>query len=75
MGAGSLVQMGLWALLALLAITMGAKAEDLPFAVHMYIFAAAALLALVFKARSFGKPAPDTSGYLDGVVRYGAIIF
>jgi cytochrome c oxidase cbb3-type subunit I len=74
MGAGSLVMMGIWILLAVFAITMGAKAEDLPFGVHMFIFAGAAILALIFKARSFGKPAPDTSGYLDGVVRWGAML-
>ena len=44
-----------------------------PYAIHMFIFALAAILALIFKARSFGKPAPDTSGYMDNVVRYGAI--
>ncbi|MEI7600986.1 MAG: cytochrome-c oxidase, cbb3-type subunit I [Aestuariivirga sp.] len=65
--------MALWGLLALLAITMGAKAVDTPFAIHMFIFALAAILALIFKARSFGKPAADTSGYMDDVVRYGAI--
>jgi len=73
MGSGSLVLMGIYVLLAVLAISLGAKADDLPFAVHMFIFAAAAVLALVVKARSFGKPAPDASGYLDGVVRWGAI--
>lgn len=38
------MQLGLWGLLALIAITMGAKAQDTPFAVHMFIFAGAALL-------------------------------
>ena len=73
MAAGSLVQMALWGLLALFAITMGAMAEDTPFAVHMFMFAGAAILALIFQARNVDKPTPDTSGYLDGVVRYGAI--
>ena len=68
-----MVMMALWGLLAVLAITMGAKAVDTPFAIHMFIFALAAILALIFKARSFGKPAEDTSGYMDNVVRYGAI--
>jgi cytochrome c oxidase cbb3-type subunit 1 len=72
-GGGAMVMMALWGLLALLAITMGAKAVDTPFAIHMFIFALAAILALIFKARSFGKPAPDTSGYMDDVIRYGAI--
>jgi cytochrome c oxidase cbb3-type subunit I len=66
--------MALWGVLAIFAISMGAKAEDMPFAIHMFIFAAAAILALIFKARSFGRPAEDTSGYMDGVVRWGAII-
>ena len=72
-GGGAMVMMALWGLLAILAITMGAKAVDTPFAIHMFIFALAAILALIFKARSFGKPAEDTSGYMDNVVRYGAI--
>ncbi|PZF76035.1 cytochrome-c oxidase, cbb3-type subunit I [Aestuariivirga litoralis] len=72
-GGGAMVMMALWGLLALLAITLGAKAVDTPYAIHMFIFALAAILALIFKARSFGKPAPDTSGYMDDVVRYGAI--
>ena len=73
-GGGAMVMMAIWALLAVLAISLGAKAEDLPYAVHMFIFAGAAILALIFKARSFGHAAPDTSGYMDNVVRYGAII-
>ena len=72
-GGGAMVMMALWGLLAVLAITMGAKAVDTPYAIHMFIFALAAILALIFKARSFGKPAADTSGYMDDVVRYGAI--
>ena len=73
MGSGSLVQMGIYVLLAILAITLGAKAEDMAFAVHMFIFASAAIVALIFKARRFGEPEPDTSGYMDGVIRAGAI--
>ena len=73
-GGGSLAMMALWGLLALFAITLGAKAQDAPFAIHMFIFAAAAILAIVFKARSFGHPAADTSGYMDDVIRWGAII-
>ncbi len=72
-GGGAMVIMALWGLLAILAITMGAKAVDTPFAIHMFIFALAAILALIFKARSFGNPPADTSGYMDNVVRYGAI--
>ena len=72
-GGGAMAMMALWGLLALFAITMGAKAVDTPFAIHMFIMALAAILALIFKARSFGKPAADTTGYMDNVVRYGAI--
>jgi cytochrome c oxidase cbb3-type subunit I len=72
-GGGAMVMMALWGLLAVLAITLGAKAVDTPYAIHMFIFALAAILALVFKARSFGKPEADATGYMDDVVRYGAI--
>ncbi len=73
-GGGAIAQMGLWVLLAVVAITLGAKAEDTPYAIHMFIFAAAAIIALIVKARSFGKAAPVETGYMDNVVRYGAII-
>jgi cytochrome c oxidase cbb3-type subunit 1 len=73
-GGGSVALMALWGVLAIFAITMGAKAQDMPFAIHMFIFAAAAILALIFQARSFGHPAEDTSGYMDGVIRWGALI-
>jgi cytochrome c oxidase cbb3-type subunit 1 len=73
-GGGAVMMMALWGLLALLAIVMGARAEDTPFAIHMFIFAGAALLALIFRARSFAAPPRDTSGYMDDVVRWGAII-
>jgi len=73
MGSGSLVQLGLLGLVAVLAITLGAKAEDLPYAIHMFIFAAAAVLAIIFIARNSHKAPADKSGYLDGVVRAGAI--
>jgi cytochrome c oxidase cbb3-type subunit 1 len=68
-----MAMMALWAVLAVLAITMGAKAEDMPFAIHMFIFAAAAILTIIVKARRFGQPAADTSGYMDDVVRWGAL--
>ena len=74
MGSGSLVQLGLLGLVAILAITLGAKAEDLPYAVHMFIFAGAAILAMIFIARDSDKAPADKSGYLDGVVRAGAIV-
>ncbi len=73
-GGGSVILIGLWAILAAAAIFVGMKGEDLPFVIHMYIMAAAALLALVFKLKSMGAPAADTSGYNDGVVRAGALI-
>ncbi len=72
-GGGAMAMMALWGLLALFAIYMGAEAVDTPFAIHMFIMALAAILALIYKARSYGQPAPDTSGYMDNVVRYGAI--
>ena len=60
-GGGAMVMMALWGLLALLAITLGAKAVDTPYAIHMFVFALAAILALIFKARSFGKPAAEAA--------------
>ena len=72
-GSGSYVQMGLLGLIAILAITLGAKADDLPFALHMFIFAAAAILAVIMIARNAHKPPATETEYLDGVVRAGAI--
>ena len=72
-GSGSYVQMGLLGLVAILAITLGAKADDLPFAIHMFIFAAAAILAVIMIARNAHRPAASQAEYLDGVVRAGAI--
>ncbi len=72
-GSGSYVQMGLLGLVAILAITLGAKADDLPFAIHMFIFAAAAILAVIMIARNAHKPAASQAEYLDSVVRAGAI--
>jgi cytochrome c oxidase cbb3-type subunit 1 len=62
-------------LLALLAITLGAKAHDMIYAVHMYIFAAAAILTIIYLARSFKfqPAAADSSAYNDGVVRAASI--
>jgi len=65
--------MGLLGLIAILAITLGAKADDLPFAIHMFIFAAAAILAVIMIARNAHKPPATETEYLDGVVRAGAI--
>ncbi len=73
MGAGSLAQMGLWGLLALTAITLGALAHDQGYAIHMFIFAAAAVSVVIYQARSSGQVPEDISGYMDGVVRAGAI--
>ncbi|MCB1379088.1 MAG: cbb3-type cytochrome c oxidase subunit I, partial [Alphaproteobacteria bacterium] len=74
MGSGSLVQLGLLGLIAIIFITLGAKAEDLPFAIHMFIFAAAAIVTIIYLAKTSHKPPADKSGYLDGVVKAGAIM-
>ena len=50
-----------------------AKADDLPFAIHMFIFAAAAILAVIMIARNAHRPAASQAEYLDSVVRAGAI--
>ena len=75
--SAQLAQLGLFGLLAVFAITLSALAHDTAFAVHALIFAAAALLVVAWKAKTFsfdGKTAvanPDE--YMDGVVRAGTI--
>ncbi len=73
--SGSMIQMAVLGLLATLAVAIGALAHDMPFAVHMFIFAGAALLSIVYLARtfSFHEVAKTAGGYLDGVVQAGAI--
>ena len=73
--SGSMIQMAVLGLLATLAVAIGALAHDMPFAVHMFIFAGAALLSIVYLARtfSFHEVAKTVGGYLDGVVQAGAI--
>ncbi len=77
MGASvSLVQFAVLGLLAIIAVSFGALAKDLAYAVHMFIFAAAALLTIVYRARTFqfGETRQaTTTGYEDGVIRAGAI--
>ena len=57
MGSGSLVQMAVFGLFAILAITMGAMAQDAAFAIHMFIFAAAAGLCGVALGSGVWRPA------------------
>jgi len=60
MGSGALLQLTLLGIIAVLAVTLGAKAHDLPFAIHMYLFAAAAVAVIAYKAKtSQTAPAPD----------------
>ena len=73
--AAPLVLYGIGALIAMIA---AAKAQDTLFAVHMWIFVVAALIAAIFKVRSFKfddeTAPPSEEKYLDGVVRAGAVI-
>ena len=78
MGVSSqLAQLGLFGLLAVFAITLSALAHDPGYAVHALIFAAAALLVVAWKAKTFsfdGKTAvANQDEYMDGVVRAGTI--
>jgi cytochrome c oxidase cbb3-type subunit 1 len=68
-------KLAVYGLAALIAITLAAKAHDQLFAIHMVVFAIAALIGLAVTAKrtSFDGARPDTDGYLDGVVRYGSI--
>ena len=68
-------KLAIYGLGALIAITLAAKAHDPLFAIHMAVFAIAALIGLAVTAKraNFDGVQPDTGGYLDGVVRYGAI--
>ena len=73
---------GLWLLLFVAALLMAANALDTGFAVHMTIFAAAALLAMVVGLRGAdyqllghgAAPPPDQARYDDDLVRWGVIL-
>jgi cytochrome c oxidase cbb3-type subunit 1 len=63
-------------LAAIIAVSFGALARDQAFATHMFIFAAAALLTVVYRAKTFSFGATRQAaktGYEDGVIRAGAI--
>jgi len=73
---------GLWLVALLVAMFMFANAVDSGFAVHMAIFALAALAGLVISLRGTdyklaaagAKPAVDQGRYDDQLVRYGVIL-
>src|SRR5205814_9267763 len=74
--SAQLTRTGLMGLVAVLMVFLAAKARDPGFAVHAWIGFAAAAAYIVYVARKFpdgAAPATRTSGYLDGVVRAGAI--
>ena len=73
--SAQLAQLGILGLLAVLAISVAAMAHDTGFAIHAVIFAAAAMIAIIWKARNFSfDPEPARQDeYLDGVVRAGTI--
>ena len=64
MSSGALLQLALLGIVAVLAVTLGAKAQDLPFAIHMYLFAAAAVavIAGMLATAVFRAPARPSSG-------------
>ncbi|HHL22547.1 MAG TPA: cytochrome-c oxidase, cbb3-type subunit I [Aliiroseovarius sp.] len=59
---------------AVAAVYMASNARDLAFAVSAVEVALVAFIAFVYAVRRMGDPKPDTSGYLDSVVRVGAIL-
>ena len=73
---------GWWLAALLVAVFMFANAQDAPFAVHMAVFALAALAGLVLSLRNTDyklaaagrKPAVDQGRYDDGLVRAGVIL-
>ncbi|NCU11442.1 MAG: cytochrome-c oxidase, cbb3-type subunit I [Sphingomonadaceae bacterium] len=73
---------GWWLAALLVAVFMFANAQDAPFAVHMVVFALAALAGLVLSLRNTDyklavagkKPAVDQGRYDDGLVRAGVIL-
>ncbi|HSM40845.1 MAG TPA: cytochrome-c oxidase, cbb3-type subunit I [Afifellaceae bacterium] len=71
------IQMGLYGVLALLAVLAAGFSHDPLFAVHASIFLIAIALAAIYSARTYefgGRPkAAEESEYLDGVIRAGVI--
>ncbi len=73
---------GWWLAALLVAVFMFANAQDAPFAVHMAVFALAALAGLVLSLRNTDyklavagkKPVADQSRYDDGLIRAGVIL-
>ncbi len=73
---------GWWLAALLVAVFMFANAQDAPFAVHMAVFALAALAGLVLSLRNTDyklavagkKPVVDQGRYDDGLVRAGVIL-
>ena len=73
---------GIWLVALFLAILAIAGAQDTPFAIHMGVFALAALLGLIFALRNADytsiangliKAPQDQSRYYDDVIRWGVI--
>ena len=74
--SAQLTRTGLMVLVAVLMVFFAAKARDPGFAIHAWIGFTAAVAYIVYLARKFPHGAvsvPDTSGYLDSVIRAGAI--
>ncbi|MGQ0484828.1 MAG: hypothetical protein ACT4SY_05680 [Hyphomicrobiales bacterium] len=64
-------------LVAIAAVSLGVLAKDQAYAIHMFVFAAAALLTIIYRARALqiGERQAAAAGYEDGVIRAGAIAF
>src|SRR5436853_7780259 len=74
--SAQLTRTGLIGLVAVFMVFLAAKARDPGFAVQAWIGFAAAIAYIVYVARRFPNGAArlrDASGYLDGVIKAGAI--
>ncbi len=59
---------------AVAAVYMASNARDLAFAVSAVEVALVAFIAFIYSVRRMGDPKPDTTGYMDDVVRVGAVL-
>ena len=59
---------------AVAAVYMASNARDLAFAVSAVEVALVAFIAFVYAVRRMGDPKPEPTGYLDDVIRVGAIL-
>ena len=71
---GNVVQLGLLSVAGIAGLIGAARGHDALYQAHAWVIVAASLIAIYFVLRNFDRPArEDTSGYADGVIRYGVI--